>query len=183
MKGGNIIQVWEWQRVKSEIDNATGVKRFLLAAYFGTGARLRELLEVKKSDIQDNDIEGTKVLQILLPTFKNKKVNARTVYLDYNKEAWLIAPIKEWLETISEPNQPLLSKSGRWVELKFQEWFGKKVHFFRHSRATYNTTFWHMRDVENQIWMGWSDTQMASRYTHLTTRNMVDIFKRKQGEN
>jgi len=182
MKGGNIIEVWEWPKIKEELDKATGQQRFLLAAYFGTGARLRELLEIKKSDIQDNTIDNIKVLQVLLPTFKNKTTNARTIYLDYDKELWIIQPIKDWLETITEPSQKIFLKSGRWVEGKFRIWFGKHPHFFRHSRATYNTTFWHMRDVENQIFMGWSDTQMASNYTHLTNRNMVDIFKRQQNE-
>jgi integrase len=176
LKGRKVIEVWPHTSIQALAERTTNQDaQYLLAGLFGTGARLNEFLSLRKKDITTSD-DG--IVRVILPTFKNPNTHARTIHLHPKHEAWIIKPIIERADRLQGPEELLLQKSGRWVQKKCKFWFHKHPHFFRHCRATYNYNFWNMRDVEVQKFMGWSDTQMAATYTHLTENDMLAIFKR-----
>lgn len=181
MKGKRYIEeIWSWHYFKKILEACPNREAsFLLAAYFGTGARLNELLLIKKKEIKEIEHNSMRFLTFIVPTFKNPTVHARNTYVSFQLESenFLIPIIQDWIKDLDEEDK-IYCHSGRWVEKLCRKWFGKHPHFFRHCRATYNINVLRMRDVENQKFMGWSDTQPAATYTHLSQENMLDIYHR-----
>ena len=149
----------------------------LIILLYLTGARVSEILALKKEDITVDESE--RLLVAKLPTLKRKSgVLDRNVAI--KREDKYAQWLEKYLETL-EPNQPVIynqhipnepiDRQHAWRIIKK---YCREIwpHLFRHTRLTELAK----RFTEFQLmkFAGWTDTRPAKNYIHLTYQDYAD---------
>lgn len=152
----------------------------LCALLYGTGARLNELLQLKRDDLR---VKGN-YLVVYLYTEKNWQHPIRAVPIKFKPtplkekpkpaEAWIVKPVMDWLEVCGEILFPF---SDRWARKIVQKHFGCHPHLLRHSRLTHLVELFGLKDFRLQRIAGWRDIKSANPYIHLDWKDTIEDFE------
>lgn len=81
--------------------------------------------------------------------------------------------IISWMEKMP-PNKPLfrISRQRAWTIINKK--YGLYNHYFRHCRLTHLVTVYGYNDQELTKYAGWVNSKMASTYSHLMVKDLMD---------
>lgn len=165
------MEVLSYEFVQETLNEIVSPRnKALCAILYGTGARINEVLKLRKQNFEER--EGH--LLISLFTEKNKLHPIRTIPISFKREPWLIEPIQNYLRVCSEQ---LFSFSDRTVRKITHKYFGCHPHWFRHSRTTHLISIFNAHPEKIRLWMGWKDERPLKVYSHLFWRELKGIFE------
>ena len=140
-------------------------ERAFMAVLYETGARLFEVLNLRRQDVVESDYG----FEVVIRDSKSLPRNVLVI-----KYAWLL---KLWLRHCQ--GERLFSFSERKAEnivraAAERAGIGKRVtpHILRHSRATHMIGKRILSESEAMLWFGWRTRSMLDRYVHLTMRSV-----------
>ena len=188
------------------IENAKGLgTKVLIALAFLTGARISELLKVKKKDIIIDAEKGEfRIRLISLKTYSSKRYVAaketgevlippmRELVFDIHDDPFIEDYVIPALESLKEESK-LFSKSKRWYQYRLEELnqlfhgpvdeYGENphyitFHYLRHSCITFITRELRANISDIKGWTG----HRGSSYEVYIIPSAVDRFKGKMGK-
>lgn len=182
----SIKQIDKPEREKPERDKA------FLAAWFLTGRRVSEILDLKEKQVSVDTSKGYPILKFEDMIVLKKKPNYKTknealqhpkkslpIHLKNPVEAELAEHLVSYCRTVKHPDQRLFdfTRQRAWQIVK--EVLGKKYfpHWIRHSRVTDMVIRKHWNGETITDFMAWSDQRQLGKYTHLDWDKLADLTK------
>lgn len=185
--------------------NQTDIRNHALIAFlYLTACRISEVVGIKdkfdknkysveplrKSQISKLIIYGSKIWRVEgLPVLKRKlKIGKdldgntitsyalRNVSVLIDQEEEFIAYIEKWLKLLPEDDSIVfnLTRNHSWrICLNFENSYNN---YWRHCRLTNLATDYGFTDLQLQHFIGWSNSQMAEKYTHLDDFALVQAM-------
>ena len=160
------------------INTFTLADKALFATLWNTGHRISEVLELKRSDIWYDD----KAMWFTLKVEKRRKEFIHTIKIPMN--ASYVSYIKEYVDTIPDPNQKLFDITRQYVNIKLTRICDELVipkitpHDFRHSLAT-RLAARGCNKYELDAFFGWSENANTSGiYVQKGTALLENIFNK-----
>ena len=149
--------------------------RALIALEYLTGARVSELLQVKRIQIEKVYKINSDFIQINnVPTLKRRKPMIRTVLIPVLREKDYLLVVLEYVNRL-DAEQILFPMTRQRAWQIVHDNTGYFNHFFRHIRATHLTTDYGFTAQQLRQFFGWASSSMADNYSHL---NMEDIARK-----
>jgi len=147
----------------------------LIALEYLTGARVSELLAIKRLHIERKNIIGKDFLVInQMRVLKRRKPMLRTVLILIEKEKELCQIAINYIDSIGMEDRlfPMTRQRAWQIIDKHTGYFN---HFFRHMRTTHLTVDYGFTAQELKKFFGWASSKMADSYSHL---QVIDIAKK-----
>lgn len=147
--------------------------RAFLCALWLTGARLNEVLELRRSDF--SKVAKGKKLKIKLITLKNQIQMNRLVHPYIAGHEHVVNPLINYLQYF-EMEEKIFKFTGRTGENIVKRWFPDWFpHLIRHYRATHMAGNPNVSQVMLESWFGWSDPSSSRVYIHLDKRVTLNM--------
>jgi len=148
----------------------------LFAALYLTGARVSEIINLRKKDIKFRQ-EGDKQLMIIsLKNLKNKQRSRKLIPVTINSkdqiESFIVKYILEYIKLLKDDERLFPYSRNRAYKL-IRRWFGINTQCIRHIRLTHLVMYNNFTDRKLTIWAGWSDSRMADRYVNINYRQLI----------
>ena len=149
--------------------------RALIAMLYLTGARISEVLQVKRGDIWAEEVFGKKFIVIKMRTLKKRdRTEHRNIPISVETDRDVLKYLIRWANENKSP-EALLFTIGRQWAWRIMNKHGLFNHYWRHCRNTHLVTKRGFTDQELVKFNGWASANSASIYTHL---NWKDIAKK-----
>ena len=180
--------------------HTTGLRdkmKYLFILAYLTGARISELLQLRRMDFEEEEIAGKKFLCVQMLTLKESRSNLMrklVIPIDGYDHELTEMIMREWLPKFYGPEKLFkCSRIHAWVSLnkinvgplqaivlypggaqiKFFDKFPCFPHFMRHCRITHLKKRYNFDDQYLMMWAGWASTRMATEYVHLNAEDMA----------
>lgn len=137
-----------------------------------TGARVGELIQIRKRDLEIKEKDGQKIFVIRLHTEKNKSQPLRILAFTLKSYKWCIEPIVKYSVNFDEKDR-IVPYSSRYVRKIVQKFWKFHPHHWRHIRLTHMVTVHGFRGEKLRQFAGWSDDRPAKIYVHLSWEDIV----------
>jgi integrase len=135
---------------------------------------------IKKEQVYFSNRYGLKVLIIEnIPVLKRRKTKTgqyplRNLAIPFDHEPELIGYVEKWFNILPTDEETILFNfSSRWALYICDKYLGKFNHFWRHSRLSDLVKIYDFKDTQLQHYVGWSNTQMAAKYVHLSSDDLL----------
>ena len=191
-----------YERIRDVVFNwhTTGLKesfKFLFILAYLTGARISEMLQLRRMDFSIEEIEGRKFLAVQILTLKEHRSNllrkilvpadgyefelVRLFVNDflsqfYDKEKVFsmkrIAAWKKFSKINIGPVQGVVETTIG-AQVKYFDKYPCFPHFMRHCRLTHLKKKYGFDDQYLMRWAGWASTQMAAEYVHVSAEDFA----------
>jgi len=149
--------------------------RCLLSLEYLTGARVSELLSIKRIQIEKKVIVGQDFIQLnQVKVLKRRRPFKRTVIIPIGKEREFLVFVIDYINKLA-PDDLLFDFTRQWAWKLIKRHTGHYNHFWRHLRATHLTTDYGLTGQELRHFFGWASSKMADNYSHL---NVTDIARK-----
>jgi len=160
--------------------------RALISLLYLTGARINELLTIKKSQFEFMEDQKTGIKYMIvsnIPILKRKPLRYRTQFMRKDFEAEFIQHIRIWLSELTIDDAPLFNiKSSRAWQI-VEKYTGMYDHYFRHVRNTDLIRFYGFNSYWLQRWNGWSRISSSEPYVNLVSQDLKEkILKIKPSQ-
>lgn len=145
----------------------------LLALNYLTGARVSELLSIKRKQIEKVSKADVEFLIIHnVKVLKRRKDIHRTILIPVKKEKdFLLLALEHINKTGDEEKLFDITRQRAWQITKNKT--GYFNHFFRHLRTTHLVTDYNFSAHELQKFFGWASSKMADAYAHLDVEDIA----------
>ncbi len=170
-KKGNIYTQSAIVRVASRYDIPQEKVLFLLT--YLTAGRISEVVSLIKENFEITKKDGSDYLTVQLENRKHRKRKFKTIPIPLVREKELVEPVLDYLSVISGPNLFKFKTTRRARQIIDKS--GMNPHWLRHIRLTHLTTIYDMKEVQIQMFAGWTDTRPSAVYSEL---NWFDIAKK-----
>ena len=149
--------------------------RALIAMLYLTGARINELLTIKKSQLEYAETNGIKYLIINnVVTLKRREKFLRPFFLRKDFEEEFIKHVRAWLAEIYTDDELIFKiKSARAWQI-VEKYTGKWDHYFRHVRNIDLVRYYGFNSYWLQRWNGWAKLQSGENYVHLVGQDLKE---------
>jgi integrase len=155
-----------------KIDSPRDQALFILV--YLTAGRITELLkELCRGDVKFTKVKERNVMIVEMPNRKNRKQHFKTIPAPIDKEGELIDLLEPWLRPF-EPGEVLFNISKIRAYQIFKKVSGFNPHYIRHIRLSHLVIYYDFTDQQLVKFAGWSDSRHASRYTHLSYKDLVE---------
>lgn len=149
--------------------------RALICFLYLTGARIGELLDIKKYQLEFDTIKGTPFLIINnVKTLKRRTPVFRRVPIPLTKrEQPFLKPFLDFIKPLEQDE--LLFKFDRkkaWAIVKDKTYLFP--HYLRHIRLTHLKIEHGFDALDLKQFTGWKDTRPAETYAHLDVRSIAE---------
>jgi len=161
------------QRLKEMIyDCKDPIAKILFTVAYLTGARINEVLDIRKKDISISWALGKKVLLFDMLNEKNKKRPRKYLPIPFEKEEWFINIILPYIEVLLPDNKLFNFNKHRAYQI-LKKYFGMGCHYVRHIRLTHLVILYNFNDRFLTMWAGWADSRPAKVYVELRWSDLV----------
>jgi len=162
---------FDYETIKLEIESITSTKiKQIVCLLYASGARVSELIKIKKTDI---NLQMINKKQYLIIRHEVLKKRGKTQYVQAPvslQEQWLIEPIQSLVK--NSPTDTLVPLHRATVYRKVLKATGINPHGFRKLRATHLSKYHGFREAQLVKFFGWQDFRPASVYVKA---NLEDI--------
>lgn len=158
-----------YDTLKAQITNLSPENQLIPALAYGSGARVSELNQIKKSDII---IEGEYLTVTCKVLKKRKAFNVYRRALIRLDETWIVQPIINKINSLSNPDARLIPYSRKTVFIKLKKLTGINPHGFRKLRATHLVQKYGFNAHQLKKFFDWSSIVPSDFYVKL---NLDDI--------
>ena len=191
----DIYNIW-----KNAMSKAGKKAQFEFALLYLTGARVGEIVQVRKADFKKYKKGEKEYLTVTLPTLKNRRRRSRIIPLVKEE------PYTEMVESIEDylyylyPTERIIqvqtarglrkkiSKVGEFETMAIYPNQRKKKevkrsfypHFLRHCRLTHLVKYHHFDGNRLMYFAGWSDPRLSSIYVSLDWYALAEMIKANQ---
>lgn len=155
--------------LKAQITALSPENQLIPVLAYGSGARVSELNQIKKSDII---IEGEYLTVTCKVLKKRKAFNVFRRALIRLNETWLVDPIMNKVKSLSNPDDRLIPYSRITVFRKLKKLTGINPHGFRKLRATHLVQNYGFTAHQLKKFFDWSSIAPSDFYVKL---NLDDI--------
>ncbi len=140
--------------------------RALFAMTYITAGRISEILEIKKSDMKPEQVDGRKVLLIRMPNRKSRKYKHKEIGIPIDTHNDFIRIIGTYTNQL-QPEETLfpISKTRAYKILK--DHYNINPHYLRHVRVTHFIRDYELDPYSIQAITGWSNLLPLESYKHL----------------
>lgn len=156
----------------------------LFSMLFLTGARVSELLAIRKINVMIEDKYGEKFINIRLKTLKQRgerKNKPRVIPILYRDNTTFLNPFLRYIQLRDEPFERVFKISRVWVWHQAKKYGLGKPHNLRHSfiteKAAEGFTPYEVKEMG-----GWASTRMIDRYQHAFMKEQLQyaVIKRSR---
>ncbi len=153
--------------------------RALIALLYLTGARINELLTLKKSQFEfmAHPKTGIKYMVVSnIPTLKRKTPHPRTQFMRKDIEEKFINHVKVWMNELTAEDAILFPiKASRAWQIVFK-YTGMFDHYFRHVRNGDLIKLYGFSSYWLQRWNGWARITTGEKYVHLIAEDLKEMI-------
>lgn len=151
--------------------------RALIAMLYLTGARISELITIKKNQFEYAESRGIKYLIINnVPTLKRRDKFFRPFFLRKDFEEPFIRHVRVWLDELFNEDQLLFPFNSSRAWQIVEKYTGKYDHYFRHVRSIDLVRYYGFNSYWLQRWHGWKKLQSGEAYVHLVGQDLKDMI-------
>lgn len=163
-------QNYPYEKIKEKITNCTNPQAQSIAALaYASGARVSELNNIKKIDIQEREGYLRINCKVLKKRYKTKQNQTRIALVRLD-ETWLVEPIKRLSE--GKQDEDILIPMYRMKIYRIlTKHFGFNPHFFRALRATHLSQLGYSAH-QLKHFFGWSSISPSDFYVGLNTEDL-----------
>lgn len=160
-------QDYPYEKIKQIITALPKREQEIASLAYGTGARVSELNQIKKVNIQNDG----KYLRITCPVLKKRKTSISRLSVIRLDEEWLVEPILALTEGKRDEDTLLpYHRATMWKWLTAST--GINPHGFRKLRATHLVTKFGFNGQQLKHFFDWSRSDMADNYVKLNTKDI-----------
>jgi len=159
----------------------------MISLLYMTGARINELLTLKKSQFEFTEDQETGMKYLVInniPTLKRKVKFPRSQFMRKDIEGNFIDFVKVWMNELTSDDALLFPiKDSRAWQIVFK-YTGMFPHYFRHVRNIDLVRLYGFNSFWLQRWNGWSKLQSSESYVNLVgedLKNKILEVKKKIG--
>lgn len=151
--------------------------RALISLLYLTGARINELLTIKKSQFEFTQDQETGIKYVIvnnIPTLKRKPMQYRTQFMRKDIEEEFIEHVRLWMAELTNDDALLfpINSSRAWQIV--EKYTGKWDHYFRHARNTDLARLYGFNSYWLQKWNGWSRISSSEPYVNLVAEDLKE---------
>jgi len=162
----------------ARFENKGLMYRTLIALLYLTGARISELLTVKKNQFEYAFDRGVKYLIINnVPTLKSRSKSEskyRPFFLRKDFEEPFINHVRAWLNELISDDELVFKINPSRSHQIVKEYTGKFPHYFRHVRSIDLVRYYGFNSYWLQRWHGWARINSAEAYVKLLGEDLKD---------
>ncbi|HEB46957.1 MAG TPA: site-specific integrase [Candidatus Pacearchaeota archaeon] len=153
--------------------------RALIALLYLTGARINELLTLKKSQFEFMQYPKTGIKYMVIsniPTLKRKTPLPRTQFMRKDIEEDFINHAKAWMNELTAEDALLfpIKASRAWQIV--EKYTGMFDHYFRHVRNGDLVRLYGFNSYWLQRWNGWARITSGENYVHLIAEDLKEMI-------
>lgn len=163
---------FDYKTIKNEITLIPNkYTKQIVCLLYASGARVSELVQIKKSDVNKETIKGQEYLLIRHKVLKKRDKVAYTQAPVLLSESWLVNPI---ISLVKECDGDILVPLHRaTIYKKVVAATGFNPHGFRKLRATHLSKYHGFREGQLVKFFGWSDFRPASVYVRANLEDLA----------
>jgi len=163
---------FDYKTIQTEIETIPNTQtKQIVCLLYASGARVSELITIKKKDITSQVVKGKEYLIIRHKVLKKRNTQTYTQAPVLMTESWLVTPIQDLVNN-SETNT-LVPLHRATIYRKVVAATGFNPHGFRKLRATHLSKYHGFREAQLVKFFGWADFRPASSYVKA---NLEDIM-------
>lgn len=144
--------------------------RALVALLYLTGARINELLTIKKDQFEFMEDKATGIKYLVInniPTLKRGEKIYRPQFLRKDFEEPFIKHVLAWRKELHEPDALLFPLTDARAYQIVKQYTGMYNHYFRHVRNTDLVRYYGFNTHYLKQWNGWKDGKSGEFYVNL----------------
>lgn len=150
--------------------------RALVSLIYLTGARVSELLTLKKEQLEFTCTEKENQKYLIInnvPTLKRKEKIFRALFLRKDFEDPFIKHLLAWLPEVLQEEKIFNINSSRAYQIIFK-YTGMYPHYFRHVRNTDLVRYYGLNSHYLRAWNGWKSIRSSEFYVSLANEDLKD---------
>lgn len=151
--------------------------RALISLLYLTGARINEVLTIKKSQFEFTQDQKTGIKYMIvsnIPTLKRKGKHLRSQFMRKDFEHDFIVHVKKWIDELATEDAllfPISDSRAYQIVLKYTEMY---PHYFRHVRNIDLVRHYGFNSYWLQRWNGWKKISSSEAYVHLVAQDLKE---------